>query len=778
MSKLQDAFTARQPQIPSIKSLGQTGQQRVTAASVYEDSTYQGKSNLLGAIDKFAKWGANWYDQYDKRKQDLADERSNEIIRKLTPEQRREALANGTLLYQDDPYVMQALSFKTGRNAAYLVDDEVSQKVKNGEFRTREEMEKYRHERLQKASSEYADMFGINEADEYYQKGFNSDITERNISLYGQHDNFLSDQTKKGLLINGRVELNSVLNDPELLRSDYSGAFFESYFNKGLLNGTIPSDDQAYSMINQSLSDVVNREGGSQFLQQIENRKITLHGKEATFKDLLGNEQWNSLMMKAQRNEMQLNARKFEDFQLSIDEAVNNPDYHAGWEQLQIIKARLNTYQTGEELTPERAYLITAETDLKGRLRRQAGEDAKAQAQQQQITNRYNVIDAQYRKRLSGQYVSTDYKDMPSNENTGKFSYSDMVNYADRKLADIDRMGIPDDQKDILKLSYLKADSPNGAFRAKFGELINDANGEWQAAVINGKLPDGGGIALNQLRNVRNVDPNLFAALYPNNADLFVTMDMMDKQGINPQVMIDSERASRGNSKETQAEDDAAWRAVKNNSSYPQLARIPIPLDNVARKIYDGVKYRTGNADLAISEVSKYLDANTFTFKSTRNNDSTYGTILKNSLMLTDDPKSWEVGRDLLLDSINSVKDKHQWLTDSNILLLEDANGGIIISDTSGQVQVQFEKEKLKQEYIKSQEEERQAAIKKEQERQEKKRNSESDRANKRTLHTKAKQANKERQEKERKENAEAMKKEYDSVSFKGIWDVLTFQDK
>ncbi|WP_459613362.1 hypothetical protein, partial [Enterobacter kobei] len=87
---------------------------------------------------------------------------------------------------------MQALKFKTGRNAAFLVDDEVQQGIKEGRFRTREELEQYRHSRLQEQSKSFAEQFGINEMDEEYQKGFNANITERNIALYGAHDTFLS----------------------------------------------------------------------------------------------------------------------------------------------------------------------------------------------------------------------------------------------------------------------------------------------------------------------------------------------------------------------------------------------------------------------------------------------------------------------------------------------------------------------------------------------------------------------------------------------------------
>ncbi|WP_202979989.1 hypothetical protein [Xylella fastidiosa] len=89
----------------------------------------QPRASLLDSIGRFAKAGADMYIAKEQRARDLADERSNEIIRKLTPEQRREALNNGTLLYQEAPYAMEALRVKTGRKDAYLTDDAVMQKV-------------------------------------------------------------------------------------------------------------------------------------------------------------------------------------------------------------------------------------------------------------------------------------------------------------------------------------------------------------------------------------------------------------------------------------------------------------------------------------------------------------------------------------------------------------------------------------------------------------------------------------------------------------------------
>lgn len=747
---------------PGMQRLRGTGGVSYQAATQGLDPSYAEKSKLIGTVGKLAEMGADAYTKYDANKKAKADERSNEIIRKLTPEQRREAIQNGTLLYQDDPYAMEALKIKTGRNAAYLVDDDVATKVQNGEFRTREQMEQYRHSRLQEGAKQFAEQFGINESDEHFQKGFNSDITERNISLYGSHDRFLSEQAKKGAVINSRVELNSVLNDPETLRSPYAGEFFENYFKTGLTTGSIPSDDQAFSMVSNGLNDVVNREGGAQFLQQIENRKITLHGKESTYKDLLGPEQWNAMMVKAQHNEFQLNAKRTESFKLGVNSALNQEDTGKGWEMLQGYKAELDKLQPGEEVTPEREFLNQAQASMQDRFKQESAATVKEMDKQKKTINKQSVIDAQFDKRLKGQYVSTSYSDMPTNENTGEFTHSDMVNYANKKLADIDAMDIPDAQKDRMKLDYLKADSEKGAFRTATAQLIGDAQQEWQAAVINGKLPEDGGVAMNALRKMRNADPNLFAALYPDKADMFLTMDMLDRQGINPQMLLDGDKAQMGKTKEMQFEDDKAWADLKNNSQAPELSRIPADLDAGARKIYDSVKYRTGNADMAQQQVTKYLQENTTTFTGKGVDGDTIGVIPRNSLRVTDDPDSWKQGKDILDQAAVSIAEKNPWITNKQLSIFQSRDGTIHMMDTTGQVHVTYDKELLSKVYQDNQRKLDEAA------RDEALKN-----ANKRSMYTRAQMRKREREAAKPKKSGGL----YDNVSAKGVFDTLTGKD-
>lgn len=696
-SKVMSALEMARPGMSRLRA--SRGGMNYQAATITPEGT---KSSLLESIGRFAKAGADVVAAREQRQRDLADERSNEIIRKLTPEQRREALNNGTLLYQDDPYAMEALRVKSGRNAAYLVDDDVMQKVRNGDFRTRQEMEEYRHSRLQDGAKTYAEQFGLNPDDEAFQRGFNADITERNISLYGAHDQFLSEQAKKGAIVNSRVELNSVLSDPDMLRRPDAAEFFGKYIDNSLVTGAIPNDDQAVQLISSALSDVTNRPGGANFLQGIENQKVTLHGATSTYRELLGEEQWNAMMVTAQKSQFDHDAKLTEEYQLKVNTALSQDDPRLGWEMIQGVKAEMDKLQPGEQLTPQRQMLIQAETQLQDAMVKWTAAKAKEMDKAQKDFNKAQVIDQQYQKRIGGEYVSTAYSDMPTNENTGKFSQEDMVNYANKKLSEIDNMDVPDARKDQLKLQYLRADSNNGPFRTAIGTMVTDANREWSAAVINGSLPDETP-AMDKLREIRNADPNLFAALYPDNAQLFLMMDMMDKQGIDTQILIDGTRQAQSRTKEMQFEDDRHWQDLKNNSKDPEFSRMPTSMDKYARTIYDAVKYATGNADLAQAQVTKFLKDSTVAMTGDDAEGDYIGILPKNILQVNDDPASWEEGVKILDAARQGIIEHNNWITNKQLSVYQQGDS-IYMMDTTGTVRIRYDRELLQREWQRMQE--------------------------------------------------------------------------
>ena len=699
MSKIESALKAAQQGLSRLR--GGAGGMGYRAATTQAE---QPKSSLLDTIGRFAQAGADMYTAKEQRARDLADERSNEIIRKLTPEQRREALNNGTLLYQDDPYAMEALRVKTGRNAAYLVDDDVMQKVKEGVFRTREEMEQYRHSRLQEGAKAYAEQFGIDPDDVDYQRGFNGDITERNISLYGAHDNFLSQQAQKGAIMNSRVELNGVLQDPDMLRRPDSADFFEKYIDNGLVTGAIPSDAQATQLISQAFSDASSRAGGADFLMRVGDKKVTLNGATTTYKELMGEEQWNALMVTAQRAQYDNDAKLNEKFQLDVNSALFVDDPRVGWEKLQGIKAELDKYQPGEQMTPQRATLIEAQKQLRAKMVEWAKNEAKALDEAQKADNKFRVIDAQYQKRINGEWVSTDFKDMPTNDNTGEFKHSDIVNYANKKLADIDAMDIPDGAKDRLKLQYLQSDSKDGPFRTAIGTMVQDAAQEWSSSVMNGKLADKTP-AMDALRRIRNADPYLIASLYPEQAELFLTMDLADRQGVDVQELIDADRQMFTRSKEQRFEDDRAFEQALNDSKVPELANMPTELRGLARKIYDSVKYRTNNVDMAMTEMQKFLKESTTTFNDdSSDSEGVIGVIPRNYLQVTDNPKSWKQGKDIIDAALKGIIAANPSMASDKMTVSVIGKSIYIMPTTGTGPRVRYDKEMLSKVWKETQE--------------------------------------------------------------------------
>lgn len=688
------------------------GGAQVTYTQVQEspdNSKAESLGNWAKAMQLAGTAGEAIYSAKKKADMDKADERSNEIIRKLTPEQRREAIQNGTLLYKDDPYAMKALKEKTGRNAAFLIDDDVQQRIQQGQFRTRQDMEAYRQDQLTKGSKEYADQFGIKDVDEDYQRGFNSDITQRNIQLYGAHDNFLSEQFKKGNLVQSNVEIKSLLSSPEVLRSKGSGVAFSAYINNGLQNNSIPSDNQAEATIRSSLNDVTSREGGLVFLDNLEGQKVTLYGKQTSYRDLIGEEGWANLRAKANQTEYQQNAKRNEAFQVSIGEALNQADPAKGMEMIQAIKAQNDKIQTGEESTPQRQALINAELQMQERVKQDTAKRNQDLVKQVQSDNKALVFDQQYSKRINGEYVPTDYKNMPSNESTGTFGYDDAVNFANKKMNQIDAMNIPQEQKDRMKSQYLRADSENGPFRQMFATQVQTAAQEWQSAVINGQMPQEGTPAMDGLRKVMQADPTLMASLYPEQADLFNTMRMMDKMGVKPQVLIQAEQQARSQSKEMKFQADQNWAQIKNDSTSPELSNLPTSLEVAARKVYDSALYINGNRDFASQQVTDYLKENTTTFTggNAEGKNKTIGVIPRDALQVTSDPDSWKQGKAIMDSAIQQIESHNNWAT-SHQLSVSQRGDSLYITDPTGNISVRYDKELLQRVYQDQQQKETQ----------------------------------------------------------------------
>lgn len=638
-------------------------------------------SSLGDAMRNFVKAGGDAFGAYEQNRQSQADERSNEIIRKLTPEQRRQAIEEGTLLYADDPDAMQQLRLKSGRNAAYEVDNEVQTEIQKGSFRSRKELDEWRQTRLEQKAKNYAEMAGIDPNDSMYQQGFNADITKRNAAVYDLHSQYLSKNLETQAVLETQADLQPMLDDPKVLGNPASADHFASYFNNGLKTGIFPSDSHAIQALQRVASAAVDKDGGTTLLDNLGDKTLNVYGGQRKVADLLGPEMMDNLRMKAATSTYSRNSKRNETFELGLANAVNQVDPAAGWQALNKLEQANDWLQTGEQMTPQRQKLINAKAQMIAKVSQQSQAGLLKLQQSAQADNRQAVIDDAYTRRMAQENVAVSPKFLPVNDSTGEFKESDMATYAANKLSQINAMEIPESSKSEMKAALLRADYDKGPFQENFKALLTDASREWQGALLNPE-PTQDMPRLKELQAAYQQDPSTIAQLFPDQAGLLEKLRYSAESGIDPQVLIDAEKSKKGLSKEEARYRDDQWASVKNDGGYKELKFIPGQFEGQARQVFDAVTLRSGDSNEAARAVSDYLSKTAVSFTESTGwtgSESFHGMVSKRDLMTdVNDVNSWETGKSIIDETMQSLKKDADW-----------GAGGLTVTATQGNIIIQ-----------------------------------------------------------------------------------------
>lgn len=670
-----------------------------TATVQFQASRQQGQvgnNGFASSMANFVKAGTAAYGDYKEQQRIAADERSNEIIRKLTPEQRRAAIADGTLLYQDDPDAMNMLRQKTGRSAAYDVEDEISTKINNGEFddKDRKFVEEYRQTRLASASKHYAESAGIDETDPEYQAGYNADITQRNAGIFDAHAQRRSKWFQAQAAVNTRGDLAPLLDDPKVMNSPSGGGVIAGYFNNGLHTGQFPSDKQALDSLTMLVKEASGKPGGVNLLKSLGEQELNVLGGARKVKDLMDPDVFQSHIIKAQDNEYKLNAVKTRDFELGVTTAVNQDNPQDGWQMLQKMR-EVNQYsQDSNEMTPQKQMLINAEQQLLAKVRQQSTEGAEKLLKATQQDNRVAIIKAQIQARTENKQVLIDPKMQEVTPETGEFKASDLATAAAQMIEDLDRSTLPDAKKDQMKAAWLRADIDGGPFVSRTKTLITDAQREWDLAIRTGNMSDTP--RMNELQRAYAADPATIGAIFPDQADFLENVKDLQMAGAEgAQVLLDQQRSKKGISQDEQKIRNEKWAEIMNDTSNKDLSAIPGPLQRIARSLFDGYNERSGNPDLAKAKLTDWLNKNTVAF-SEPNDDSAYrGRISKKDLMADpNDVNSWESGKAIIEDTVKGLSENPAW-ADTGLTVENTDDGAITITSVNGK-RIRISKESLR----------------------------------------------------------------------------------
>lgn len=667
---------------PQERLHGSTATQQYRAATVQADVR---DNSWAEGMAKFAKGATDAYGVYEKSQEKLAEERSDEIIRKLSPEQRREARANGTLLYQDDKQVMEMLNFKTGRNAAFEVDSEMKNDLQR--YRTREEFEEARQVRMQQKSQSYAEAAGVDMDDVNYQKGFNNQIVQRNAALYDSHAQFLSKQLSAQASLEARNDISPMMDDVTIMKDPSAGRMFVSYLNKGIESGEIPTDSEAIDTLTMLAKDAINKEHGLNLLDTMGEQELNVLGGKRKIKDIFGPEVYENLKVSAQEAAYKRNAGRTRDFQLGITQAENQDNPAEGWAMIQKLRDKNQWLQDSDEMTPQKQALIAAEQRILTRTKQETAAKQSGIVKATQADNRIDQLRRQYESRIAGENVNVQPKFQPVDDSTGEFKESDAMTMANRVLEDIKGSGLPEAKQDEMRAQYLRADYENGPFQEAFKTNITDAEREWQQALVSGQA--GEFPRLNELARAYEADPSTISQLYPEKAGFIVEMNQMLKSGIDPQIMVEAAKNRRALSKDEQRFADEQWSSIKNDSSAPELAALPRNLEQTARSLFDAFNLRTGDANAAAAETQKWLQENTVQFADEggwRDSTARVGMLNKKDLMI--DPnniQSWEQGKAIVDKTLKGLKEMPYW-SGSKVTVEVSEGGDILMKSLNGKM--------------------------------------------------------------------------------------------
>ncbi|WP_350616950.1 hypothetical protein [Pseudomonas sp. HY7a-MNA-CIBAN-0227] len=641
--------------------------------------------SLADSLRNFVKAGGDAFNSYDQSMTSQGAGRANEIIRKLSPEDRRSAREDGTLLYQDDPYTMKALRELTGRSAAHELDQEVQTWVSEGGPKTRKELDDFVQDRREKGGKAFAEMDGLDYDHEDFQRGFNDSVSQRNAALVDTFGRRQSEEHKVNAALRFQGDLSALVSDPAFMRSPEAAQVVAGTIANGLRTGVLAGTAEARKALGGFLQDSTARDGGVALLSAIGEQKIPDSGGEMiAVNDWLGRDHVENLQATAAKSEQTMKTARVEKFHGQLTAALNHPDVNTGLAMLeqQLVQTKRDT--PTDVMTPEIQTLMGKQEVLQNRRRQATAQLNVETVKNQQFQVQVQQIRRQYARKLDGEMVSTDSRLLPTTTETGTWRHEEAETYAaNLELSDIERMGLPPRDKTNLVLQYVKGDRKDGPFRKIMNEWGDQAEEQLQGLIASGDTqrfyP-----ALDRFRELVKADPSGMAMLYPERAGIAATLNALDSQGTDGMSLF-----------VTNAQMDAKLppeaRAAQNKQfsttireSQSAMQYMPDSMHAIALMVYKGHFAATGSADGAKAATQKWIADNTVVFKAYGGSQS--GTVFKSEMLMDPgDVTSWKAGSEALTAELAADDAAHPEYGGKGSFIVSH-NGQLFIRNLNGRV--------------------------------------------------------------------------------------------
>ncbi|HFK4065582.1 TPA: hypothetical protein ACG1UU_003006 [Kluyvera ascorbata] len=645
--------------------------------------TNNGLTDALGGLIEFAKNATVAVDAYGKSMKKQGDERSEEIIRTMTPEQRSQALGNGTLLYQDDPYTMAALHQKVAQSAILLSDNQIQNNIANGVYKDQKSLNDDIVSQRMASAAQVAEMNGFDINNEDFQKGLNYQANQRTVSLQESFLRKQSENTRTNANFQNTVEINSAIkNSLNLPAAQVADQIV------GLVNNSTLSDQDKMAQIGNAMQAASTSPQGAGILTELRSRQFNVFCKNVTPVDIFGESGMQKYQQVGDESTYSMDRKSREEFDNEIQRINSMSDPSQRLSAIAGLHEKLNKTQFGQMETPERKQLFSLQQQTQEMQRQINNQNAQLQAKQSQADGRADVIYNQMQQATFGNTDAViDMNGQATNQALGKFTTEDTINAANRYYRNVmsDTNLTPEQKSE--KILYMAARTPKGqGLNILLQGKVNQAQIQFNAAGINGQLDFSKTPELNELMQIYKTNPAALATVLGNNKDgmaLYGNIAMLvgaSDAGIDPTIiaqgvqkmnsMDDTERQL------VQTKTSDFDKTTVASSQFSGLSGLP---SDMARNIFRLTYITTRNETLSQQLARSYLERNTIRV----DNDGVNGSLMKSSLQVTEDPRSVEFGKDIIDSKLNEITTKYPYLK-GNLAIQTSSDGNILITSPSG----------------------------------------------------------------------------------------------
>lgn len=654
-------------------ALKNTGRGNYRMANIEAPQAKQ-KPNWAGLVEA----GAKLYGAHSEFADERGKKRSEQILAELTTDERRQAIQDGRLLYQDDTYAMKHLKIAVGRQAAMEKDIETQRMIQQGTkgLRTKEEIDQYLAEDYHRAKAIVASDLNVSEDDPDLLAGWNDNYQRRAIALRESFDQVESKRFVDKAVMSSTAEAVSMFKDPTVLAEPELAGTVIQYMQNKYAQGTIPTPE-AYSMIlKQSLQGVAASPNSTQTLLYLADEPVEIHGAQVTLRQFMGEAEYDNLIMESENSTLtkQHSVRsELGGFEAGIRAQITMGNFDEADRMVDDLDTRNAGLQGSDLASQFKDQIISLRSSV-------TQARAQALASQRAGLEKQNVISSeveQWRRlftaRSQGAMISLDPSaqgDMQYANESYKAFFSQTSERADEMLAS---GRITPELHASIQMETAALSPEDSPARKAITENVTLAKSQLAAmAVLDDDKIDfeKDFEVFNRLGLMFNANPIEFAAIAPELAGQVQVAAKINSLGLDGnKALLDAYRANKDMDDAQRQLKRQEWMDRTISSNFRSLAQVDKGLMDAGYTIYQALTANNINPSEAADAAHEIISENVAFISMDKSSGVAgdrmkRGAISKKRLMTNpSNPDSWRTGQELVEKTFQGFVSENKGLT-------------------------------------------------------------------------------------------------------------------